>query len=476
MTIYCTQLQKGNVMSEPQLLDLEPVDSTEIMQGKLIATAVHGNETILSQLPTVQDAFEEPYRTVLSIVLQRKESGEPVDENILEHLLQSVPLKRRTASGRMETLTTREILNLLFVEDVQTQQAEGYLQLFRERSAEKKTLDFQQQLKEVASKPGVSPNDLLTELTELAHKAQHNQLSSHEAYPNELMEFFPYAKELLNEQTGSEFLGLDTGFTHINSICNGFDTGLTILAAPPGLGKTTWLWQVCCQVAQIERVPVVFVSLEQSKRELRAKALARLSRIANKHLLRGRLRSDDPEDRQKLLRALEQYCTICQYLTIIEGNEITTVDTVRSVVAQKISNAPRCLIAIDYLQKLRPRLSDDRRINSTKDSIDVQVSALRRMARDFDSPVVTISSQNRAGYNSSKLDGFKESGEIEYSADVAMVLTQPESADETSKSDYKNMDLKIIKNRNGETGVVKFKFYPKRAEFVEQGTEPLTDA
>src|SRR5947208_3625329 len=71
------------------------------------------------------------------------------------------------------------------------------------------------------------------------------------AFPCEMLELIPYAGRLERRQTGADFLGLDSGFAHYNRLCNGLDTGLTVLAAPPGRGKTSFLWQIACQAAQL---------------------------------------------------------------------------------------------------------------------------------------------------------------------------------------------------------------------------------
>ena len=115
------------------------------------------------------------------------------------------------------------------------------------------------------------------------------------------------------------------------------------------------------------------------------------------------------------------------------------------------------------MQVLPVRQQDGFRASNTKDRVDLHVSALRRLARKLNSPVLAISSENRAGYGQKKLDVFKESGGIEYSADIAMVLTRDKKNAPGADSDYRPMDLNIVKNRNGECGVVKFKFYPKCA-------------
>jgi replicative DNA helicase len=256
------------------------------------------------------------------------------------------------------------------------------------------------------------------------------------------------------------------------------DTGLCILAAPPGAGKTTWAFQVACQAAAINRVPVIFISMEQSKEELRAKALARLSKLQYRHILRGRLRFDDPQDSERVLAAAKQYAlTVAPFLTIVEGDDMTTSETIYQEACVKLANAnaERCLVVLDYLQILPSNTEDPRKSTSPKDRVDQQVSALRRVARNLRSPVLAISAENRAGYKSKKMDVFKESGGIEYSADIAIVLTPDSKSSDRSGNDSRAMDLNIVKNRNGERGVVKLKFYPQRAEFVETGKEALED-
>ncbi len=455
--------------------DFEPANDFEMIQSMLVAAAIQGDTTVRSQLRRLQEAFDEPYRTVAAVLSHKCQTDEFVDKYTLGHHLKAHSLTRRTIDSQVEQLDSQQVVNLLFATGVQPGQIAAYLQIVNEHLAEKKQNELQQRATELAKKFGTNPHRLVVEYTEMVEQSRKDGLCAEEAFPSEILEVIPFAEQLLSEQTGAEFLGLDSGFSHVNSICNGLDTGLSILAAPPGRGKTTWLWQVCCQVARIEKVPVIFVSMEQSKRELRAKVLARTSKIAYRHLLRGRLRSDNSEDRQKLLEALKQYFAISKYLTIIEGDETTTVDSILDVAVAKMTDASRCLIAVDYLQKLPLRSSDVNRITSTKDGIDIKVSTLRRIARKLDSPVITISSENRAGYNSRKLDVFKESGEIEYSADIAMVLTPSMSAETPSNAEYKLLDLNIVKNRNGETGIVKFKFYPQRGEFIELGKEQLPE-
>jgi replicative DNA helicase len=89
--------------------------------------------------------------------------------------------------------------------------------------------------------------------------------------------------------------------------------------------------------------------------------------------------------------------------------------------------------------------------------------------------VIAISAENRAGYRSKQLDVFKESGGIEYSSDIAAILTHDREKTRAADGKYRVVDFNVVKNRNGELGVVKFKFYPERAEFVELEKGVLAD-
>lgn len=458
-------------------LGFEPADDFEVVQATLLSAAVNGDAIALSRLQGLQGALDEPYRTIAAVVHRKHQAGEFINRITLGHCLQSCRLTRRNSQGEAEQLTPEQVVNLLFATEVQPGQVDAYLGVVGDRLAEKRQADMQQRVANLTESFSGNLSELIAEVQQMQEQVQREGLDITDVYPDELLELIPYTERLLQQQTGSEFLGLDSGFSHINFICNGLDTGLIILAAKPGAGKTTLVWQVACQVAEAEQVPVIFVSMEQSKLELRAKVLSRFSRIQYHHILRGRLRSDNQDDRDNLLAAVNRYAPLSRHITIIEGDENTTTNTIMEVARAKMAAAgsSRCLIVVDFLQILPLRSEDSGRVNSTKDRVDFQVSALRRVARQLDSPVIAISSENRAGYDRKDLSVFKESGGIEYSADIAMVLTRSATEDPPANGEYRWLDLNVIKNRNGETGFVRFKFYPRRAEFVEQSRGQLPE-
>lgn len=114
----------------------------------------------------------------------------------------------------------------------------------------------------------------------------------------------------------------------------------------------------------------------------------------------------------------------------------------------------------------------------TSKNIDKAVIELKRISRDFKIPVLTLSSFNRANYKEAVMEAFKESGAIEYSSDVLFGLqfkgagSKDFNVNEAKKQDPREVELILLKNRNGRTGdVLNFNFYPKFNYFEEKKGE-----
>jgi replicative DNA helicase len=129
------------------------------------------------------------------------------------------------------------------------------------------------------------------------------------------------------------------------------------------------------------------------------------------------------------------------------------------------------VIVIDYLQILAPQ--EPR--GSDKQNTDKTVFELKRLSRDFKIPIIPISSLNRENYTTAiNMSAFKESGAVEYSSDVLLGLQLMGAGKDgfdvnvEKKKDPRQIELKILKNRNGATGdSVYFNYYPKFNYFKE---------
>lgn len=274
-----------------------------------------------------------------------------------------------------------------------------------------------------------------------------------------------------------DFLGLDSGFKHLNEVFNGLTEGVFILSGAPSTGKTTLAKQIADHVAEAEKTPVLFWSFEQSKEELRIKSLARLSSVDARALWKGRTGDDNWA---KIRQADREYREgPGRWLTIIEAGRDDTLDRIRNValMAKHKAGDGQILLILDYLQIIP---SGNDAPESLREKVDRNLSELRRLSRDLKSPILVISSQNREAYKSNKqptLAALKESGGIEYSADAVLCLWRDRQESEKLTVKFKRDTIRVktfvLKNRNGELATVNLDFTPAWARFTERDKDNL---
>ena len=291
---------------------------------------------------------------------------------------------------------------------------------------------------------------------------------------------------------------VSTGFENLDEILDGgFYPGLYIIGAISSLGKTTFALQVADNAAKKGQDVLVF-SLEMGKQELIAKSISRLSfqkckswgidldfATTTRNLMNGK--SLNSKERMDFLNeCIKVYSDYAGRIFYHIGIGDIGVEKIKSVIARHIRITGKTpLVIIDYLQIIAPfdmRATD-------KQNTDKAVVELKRASRDYDVPIFAISSFNRENYTSPvNIASFKESGAIEYTSDVLMAL-QFKGMDYIKKEDGKYEDeksrttriiqlrneqeknaeipgkaqeiqLKILKNRNGRKGGVDFEFHP----------------
>lgn len=268
---------------------------------------------------------------------------------------------------------------------------------------------------------------------------------------------------------------IPTGFSLLDAeLDGGLREGLVVIPAITSLGKTTFALQVMENIAA-QGQDVLYISLEMSAAELLAKSLSRhtfliaaregLSR-ANVKTVRGitdgkRYASYSPEEHALIMQAYNAYSEYAQHVFIREGLGDITAKDIRNMVQRHrdiTGNTP--VVFLDYaqiLQPLDPRASD-------KQNMDAAVLELKRISRDYKTPVIILSSLNRMNYDEPiNLAAMKESGALEYSADIVLGLqlqgagsskarNSKEWINDRMKEEPRRLELKVLKNRNGRRG------------------------
>lgn len=285
---------------------------------------------------------------------------------------------------------------------------------------------------------------------------------------------------------------IPTGFKGIDeALDGGLYEGLYIVGAISSLGKTTLVTQIADQVAKQGHDVLIF-SLEMARSELMAKSISRHTVIEvldkggdmkNAKTVRGitagvRYANYNDTEKELIKNAVTAYSDYAKHIYITEGVGDLGAQQIRETVEKHVQytgNTP--LVIIDYLQILAPyneRATD-------KQNTDKAVMELKRISRDFKTPVIGISSFNRDNYNNAvSMQSFKESGAIEYSSDILIGLqlkgagqkdpdtNKPFDPTEAKKKNPREIELVILKNRNGKTGTkIPLEFYPLFNYFTE---------
>ena len=442
--------------------DFLPLLDFEEIQQRVLAAAVLGDPNVISELSVVRSGLDEPYKTLAAIVCDGWREQGFIDLSILK--AKACALKVNNPGAK--ALPIAAIIESLAGVPILPGKAVSYLPLLRDQIVSRQSKGLRAKLLAAINDENSNSETMLHNLSKIVTST--TPTLDHKLPDNELKSLTEYVRSLQMKSNGGDFTGLDTGFDYLNLVCNGIGAGFHVISAKPGFGKTTFAWQLANNVADLNKVPVIYINYEQSKDELREKTLSRLTGIDTRHFRRGKLALEDPINKPKILAVLEQYLTeISPHTTIVEADEATTVLEIEMIVRGtfKKAGATSGLLVVDYLQLIPPSDNLGKFASNTMDKVTANVSALRRIARKLNVSVLAICSQNRAGYQKKNLSVFKETGNIEYGADTASILQT--STKTTGTSEFRCLDLQVVKNRNGETARIGYKFYPKIAKFVE---------
>ena len=225
---------------------------------------------------------------------------------------------------------------------------------------------------------------------------------------------------------------IPTGLVPVDRLLGGgFEYGrLHVLAAGSGMGKTTLALQFAVSLSA-QGHDVLYVALEQSARVLTRKNVSRCTREISEAdaLTTWELKEADREDcrahlsesqRATLELAWKRHAEQTERLWIIDRP--TSIDELERIVErhERLTGNTPCVV-LDYLQLLRP--SESQRHLSSLDRTKENVARLKALVVQHNLPMLALSSLNRLGYNVAVgLESLKESGDIEFTADVVLGL------------------------------------------------------
>lgn len=282
---------------------------------------------------------------------------------------------------------------------------------------------------------------------------------------------------------------------YLNMAISGFRKGfMYAIAGAPRRGKTTFTLELATRVASLNKIPVLFFTYEQTKKNLTYRLLAKESRLNPDSLQRKRIRSDMIVD-AKFNGGCKKMQEYMDYFYIVEATKEDTVDRIRSYAYNVMQdfNTEDIMIFIDYIQKMP--LS--RTYTDEKFKVEEISTELKGLSIELNNPIMTISSLSKEGcFVDATPDAerptmyhCKGSGDLEYDLDCAMIQAKDWGdtkelfqqlqckAEELGKDPTRIPKVDVVnlyldKNRDAPEGIfstIQYLFFIEDNKFIELG-------
>ena len=257
-----------------------------------------------------------------------------------------------------------------------------------------------------------------------------------------------------------KFAGIPTGFTYLDTVLTGLGrSDLVILAARPGMGKTSFALNIATNVARLQKVPTIIFSLEMTCEQLTDRILSSTAGIDSQTFRTGRLNDSDWND---LVGASTLLYDVPIYMDDSSGISVPEIKAKIRQINQDPKREPIGLVIIDYLQLMQSAKRTESRVQEISDI----TRNLKIMAKELNVPVIALSQLSRAAEKTTgrsdhrpQLSDLRDSGSIEQDADVVLFLYRAayynRQNGEGEQANENEAECIVAKNRHGETSIVR---------------------
>lgn len=403
----------------------------------------------VSAILTVDDFTYEAHRAIFQAALALSQLGEPVD-----------PV---TILGKAQGSVSREYIMQLMDMTPTSANVEAYAELTRKESMRRSLRTLAVSIDERAAdmdEPRELIADAVVELERIEAQDTAKELATSS---DTVISFYDHLSKL--GAGGGGFV--KTGFRQLDELLGGglFNGALYVLAARPGMGKTTMAINVLENVSG----PALFVSLEMDEQQITAKRLARLSGVPSDRIMTNRLTE---EEYGRMSEAAEQ---LSGSPVQINKKPFATVADI-SALARKVKGL-RCVV-VDYFGLIRP----PRRLQKRYDEMTEVSAALKSLARSLKVPVLCLAQLNRENMSRSnhrpQLSDLRDTGALEQDADGVLFVHREdyyEAKDEPpAAGEPVEAEIILEKNRHGAAGVCYAAFYLDTSKMLSASSVPRT--
>ena len=431
---------------------MELTNTIENFIGKDLPYNLEAEQTVLgallldsSALSIVMDYlkpesfYREQHREIFSIIVRMFSNGQNAD--IITVMNEAVAMGVFETTAMAKTYLKGIMENVPSVSNI-----ESYCKIVEDKFYSRALISASREIIDLATDGATDSKTLLDSAEQKIYDIrQGNDTKGLARIDEVVIEVYDKLQKITGPDK-DKYLGAKSGFTELDAITTGLNnTDLLIIAARPGMGKTSFALNIATNLARKSDKQVVLFSLEMGKEQLVQRMLSSEALVNSNSLRTGRL---SPDDWTKLAIGAEALSKMPIFMDDAGG---ITVPQMKAKL-RRMKNLG--LVVIDYLQLMEGSKKNSNRVNE----ISEITRQLKLMAKELKVPVITLSQLNRGAEgrvdHRPLLSDLRESGSIEQDADIILFLYREGYYDKES-ADQSISECIVAKNRHGETGTVK---------------------
>ena len=427
------------------------VDAERSVLGAILLenTAINRAQEILKDT----DFYRDPHRRIFKVMGALSERATAIDPVTVKEEL--------TRSGELEAVGGPAYIASLLDGVPHSSNVEHYAKIVKEKAILRALIDAGGRIVTTAYEASQDVDEILDQSERLVFQIAQDQMRAGFVPLRTIADQSLKTIERLSEHR-ELVTGLPTGFPTLNEMTSGLQpSDLIVLAARPGMGKTSFALNIAQHAATQGGRRVGVFSLEMSREQLFLRLLTGQARVDAHRLRTGRLGRDEW---QRLTQAFGELAAVPIWIDDTAG---TGVLEMRAKSRRLKMEQGLDLLVIDYLQLMRSR----GRFENRNQEITEISRSLKELAKELQIPIMALSQLSRApeqrgGDRRPQLSDLRESGAIEQDADLVMFIYREEIYKPTEENRGR-AQIMIAKQRNGPIGNIDLAFLREYTRFEE---------
>jgi replicative DNA helicase len=430
----------------------QDLDAEESVLGAMLVSS--NAIAIAAEVLRPEDFYRRSHGLIYDTIRSMYAEGDAVDSITVVNALQ--------AKGILEDVGGKAVINTLASTVPAVSNARRYAEIVKETSTYRGLIRAGTEIADLGYQRLGDPREAVDKAEQVVFEIANERVTSDFSPIQELLNAsFERISEL--HKSGKELTGVPSGYRDMDKITAGFQpSNLIILAARPGMGKTSLALNIASHVAIREGMPVAIFSIEMSRDEVTQRLMCAEGKVDSSRLRTGKLA---PDEWPRLTDACSRLSTAPIYVDDTAG--VTALEIKAKTRRLKTRHPNLGLVIVDYLQLM----SGGGRFDNRVTEISHISRQLKLIARDLDVPVIALSQLSRAVEQRGakdrrpQLSDLRESGSIEQDADLVMFVYRDDYYDSESEHPGE-AEIIVAKHRNGPLDTVNLVYQGRYTRFA----------